>query len=92
MGNRIGVVVGVVILVLAALALIVWSSIGLAQHTGEICITYNGRTECRVASGSTQQEATRTATDMACAVLASGMTERISCQNTQPSRITWQGE
>lgn len=89
MGNRTVLVVGVVALVGGVLALIIWSSMGLTQHTGEICITYHGRTECRVASGTTQEEAIRTAADMACAVLASGMTDRINCQNTPPSRVDW---
>jgi hypothetical protein len=90
MGNRASVIIGVLILVAGAVALIVWSSMGLVRHTGEICITYNGRTECRVASGQTEEEAIRTATDMACSMLASGMTDRINCSNTRPSRITWQ--
>lgn len=90
MGNRASVIIGVLLLVAGSLALIVWSSMGLARHTGEICISYNGRTECRVASGQTEEEAIRTATDMACAVLASGMTDRINCSNTRPSRVTWQ--
>jgi hypothetical protein len=90
MGNRASVIIGVVLVVLGSIALIVWSSMGLAQHTGEICITYNGRTDCRVASGQTREEAIRTATDMACSSLAAGMTDRINCSNTEPSRVTWQ--
>ena len=90
MGSRMGIKIVVGLLLLAGLALILYSSMGLQQVTGEICITYNGRTECRVAAGTTQQEVLRTAADMACSTLASGMTERISCQNSPPSRVTWQ--
>ena len=90
MGNRVGVVIAVVLVVAGSLALIVWSSMGLVQVTGEVCITYNGRTECRAASGASKEEALRTASDMACSALASGMTDRISCTNTPPSRVTWQ--
>lgn len=73
-----------------ALALIIWSSMGLSQVTGEICITYRGKTDCRVASGTTREEAITTATQMACSALASGMSERIACGDTPPSSATWQ--
>lgn len=89
MGNRMGVTIAVIVIVLGGLGLIIWSSMGLAQVTGEVCITYNGRTECRVASGTTEAEALRTGADMACSALASGMTDRINCQATKPSRVTW---
>lgn len=90
MGSRAGVVIATVAFVAGALALIVWSSIGLSQVTGRICITFNGRTECRTASGTTREEAIVTATQMACSGLASGMTERINCGRTPPSSTDWQ--
>lgn len=89
MGNRTGVVVAVVAFVVAGIALIVWSSMGLSQVTVEACFTFNGLSECRVASGTTREEALRTAADMACAVISSGMTDRINCQNTEPTRVEW---
>lgn len=90
MGSRMGVTLVVALLVAAGIGLIVWSSMGLSQVQVEACITYNGRTACRVAAGTSRDEALRTATDMACATLASGMTDRISCQNTEPSSVEWQ--
>lgn len=88
--GRTGIVIGVVVLLASVLAVLVWSSMSLARHTGEVCITYRGRTDCRSASGTTREEAQRAATDMACSSLASGMTDRINCQDTPPSRVTWQ--
>lgn len=90
MGNRTGVVIATIVVVAAALALIVWSSLGLSQVTGRICITFNGRTDCRTASGTTREEAIATATQMACSALASGMTDRINCGRTPPSSTDWQ--
>lgn len=90
MGNRMGVKVVVALLLFGGLALILYSSMGLRQVTGEVCISYGGRTECRVASGMNRDEVLRTAADMACATLASGMANRISCQNSEPTRVTWQ--
>ncbi|NKB89635.1 MAG: hypothetical protein GKS06_15570 [Acidobacteria bacterium] len=90
MRANIGVQVGVGVLLVGALVLIIWASASLGGVTGEICITYNGLTECRVASGNTEEEAIRTAADMACSALASGMTERINCQSSTPTSVTWQ--
>lgn len=55
----------------------------------EVCITYKGRKDCRVASASTQQGALRAATDNACAQLASGVTETTQCENTPPDSVNW---
>lgn len=92
MSSRTVLVLFVILGVVAALAMIVFSTVGLAQYTGEVCITFNGRTECRVASGATEEEAIRTGTDMACSALASGMTDRISCSRTEPTRVRWMDE
>ena len=92
MGSRRGVFVAVVVLVVGLLALIVSSSMGLALVTGEICFTFNGRTECREASGTTRQEAIRTAAEMACSAMATGMTQRINCTQSVPTRTSWSNE
>ena len=92
MGSRRGVFVAVVVLVVGLLALIVYSSMGLALVTGEICFTFNGRTECRKASGTTRQEAIRTAAEMACSAMATGMTQRINCTQSVPTRTSWSNE
>lgn len=89
MGKRTGVVIAVAATVAAGIGLIVWSSLGLSQVTVEACFAYKGRSECRVASGTSREEALRTAAMMACATMASGMSERIACQNSEPTRVEW---
>ncbi len=54
----------------------------------EVCVTYEGRVACREASGRTAEEAQRTATDNACAFLASGMTQTVQCTGRTPTRVT----
>ncbi len=78
-----------VILLAAVAALIIWSSTGLREHRVEVCITYEGRSVCRTASGATEQSALRQAQDNACALLTSGVTGSIACGQTQPDRVTW---
>jgi hypothetical protein len=76
-------------LALATVGLIVVSALDTLGSTCEVCMTFRGQTQCRTATGTTEQEATRTATDNACAVLgARGMALSIECQNTPPARVT----
>ncbi len=49
---------------------------------------FNGRTNCATASGTTEQEAIRTATDTACAIISFGMTESIQCSRVKPLSVT----
>ena len=51
-----------------------------------VCITYRGRTDCRVAAGPTRETALDSATQMACAQLASGRAESLECDRTPPTR------
>src|SRR5512138_2424292 len=53
----------------------------------EVCVTFHGATQCREAAGATTAEAQKTAHETACAVLASGMTDSISCQNVEPDSV-----
>jgi hypothetical protein len=82
------VLVGILLFV-ALLALIVYSSMGTASHRVEVCMQFNGRTACRTTSGSTQEFALRTAIQNACAGIASGVTESITCEQTTPLKVTW---
>jgi hypothetical protein len=75
------------LMVIAVIA-VVRSAMRSYSELCEVCITFNGRTECREAYGSTHDEAVRTATDNACAPLAGGMTDSIRCTNTEPDRVT----
>ncbi len=72
-------------LILAAgfLAYLVYSTFSLASVTCEVCVEFNGRVDCRIASGTTADEATDTALNNACALLTNGRDELISCTQMQ---------
>lgn len=74
----------------AVLALLVYLTLDLKQHTYQVCMEYQGRTNCATASGTTKEEAIRTATDTACATISAGMTESIQCSRTPPASVTEQ--
>jgi hypothetical protein len=78
-----------VFLAVATLVLVLKAALTSFDHTCEVCMTFGGRSQCREAVGKTAEEATRTATDNACALLgARGMSLSIECQNTPPTSVS----
>jgi hypothetical protein len=74
-------------LVLLFVGIVIYSSMGLGQFRCEVCMDFQGRSSCATASGTSQEEARRTATETACAKISSGMTESIACAQTSPRTI-----
>jgi hypothetical protein len=77
-----------ILFVLAVLGAIIYSSMNLAGHRVEVCIDFNGRTKCKIASGATQEFAVHTAIDNACGEIASGVTESMNCARSEPTKLT----
>ena len=87
--NRKSLVALLVLLFLVFLAWLTRSMMSSRAFRCEVCMSYGGRTECRIASGETREEAQRTATDAACTLLASGVTEIQTCTRSAPASIRW---
>ena len=66
------------------IAYVVYLSFGLRQFSCRVCMEFKGKTACATAAGSSQEEAIRTATDTACAKIASGVTNSIACTRNLP--------
>ena len=75
---------------IAFIGVLIYLTLGQKHYRVEVCVAYMGRTDCRTASAATKQQAQRTATENACAVIASGMTDSIACANTPPTSVKWQ--
>ena len=82
-----GFVIVATIVVLACL--MVWSSMGLTAYRVEVCMAYEGRAACRTASGAEKESALRTASDNACALISSGMTDSMACGRSVPTSVKW---
>ncbi len=82
------VILGIVFVVII-LTVIIYSSMNLSKFKVEVCMQYNGSTNCRVASGANRDDTLRTAVTNACGGIAQGMTESMQCQNTQPVSVRW---
>lgn len=78
-----------VLLLAGVIALMVWSSMGLREHRVEVCMTFEGKSVCRVAHGASREAAQRQALDNACAMLTSGVTGTISCAQTPPDSVRY---
>jgi hypothetical protein len=69
------------------LGVIIFLSMGFDQYTCEVCMAFNGRSQCRTASGADRQTAMRSAHDNACAFLISSKTEGFLCSQAQPTKV-----
>ncbi|HEU4570583.1 MAG TPA: hypothetical protein VFS07_08425 [Gemmatimonadales bacterium] len=72
--------------VLAFAAFLLWSTLGGQKAECEVCVSFNGRSNCATASAPSEAEAARSAQNTACGVLAAGMAETINCGNAVPTR------
>ena len=76
--------------VVAVIIAVIFATIGTAAYRVEVCMEFRGATSCRTASASSKQQAERTARENACAQIASGVTDRIQCEQYTPAkRVTW---
>jgi energy-converting hydrogenase Eha subunit H len=80
------VMIGIVF-VLVFLGVIIYSTMNLSQNRVEVCITFKGRSLCRVASATTREFAVRTATANVCGELAGGVTETMACNQATPDSV-----
>jgi len=78
-----------ILLLLVVLGFLIWGSMGLQEHRVEVCMTFEGKSICRVAQGATREAALRQATDNACAMLTSGVTGTVSCLQRSPDQVRW---
>ncbi len=79
-------VIAGILFVLVFLAVLVYSTLSLTRDRQrvEVCMQFEGRTACRVASADTESNATRTAITNACALIASGVTASQQCEHSTP--------
>lgn len=52
-------------------------------------MSYGGQTSCKKASGKSERAALEAAVNGACADIASGVTDTINCQQSEPQKVTW---
>jgi len=83
------VILAVVAIGAVLLGALVYSSMHIANYRVEVCVAYAGRTECRTASADTEDHALRSAQSNACALIASGVTDTMQCEHSNPTSVKW---
>ena len=85
------VIIGLVstLVVLAFVGILAYSSMSGTKYRVNVCVNFNGRTECRTASADSREHAQRAAQSNACGLLASGVTETMRCEQMDPASIKW---
>lgn len=74
-------------IVLAVGALFFYMTTAHATQECQVCMEFNGQSNCAKAAGRTVDQATEGAHTTACGTLASGMNDQIACQRTPPTRV-----
>jgi hypothetical protein len=80
------VAVAFAVIVIGAVAVSTFSS---QNYRCRVCITFDGRSDCRTAAAQTREAAQRSATTAACSQLASGVSDSIRCEGTPPQSVDW---
>lgn len=70
-------------------ALLYYNTVSYNQYRVEVCMEFQGQTNCRTAQGSSEEAALRTAVDNACAMISSGMTDSMACSSSRPQSVKW---
>lgn len=78
------------LIAIAALLLFMGFVVYRTFHLGgvrcEVCITYNGLSQCRTVDGERQEDVHMAAVNNVCAYLASGVTDNMKCMRTPPTK------
>ncbi len=77
----------VLVVVLGFVGFLIYSAMRQGKTECEVCIGYAGQSVCRSAAAGNRKDAAQAATTAACAVMASGVTDTVQCQQTPPSKF-----
>ena len=78
--------VAALVLLPPIIGLVIYNSFQVSDFRCTVCITFDGQEACRTVTAQTESEGLRSATDNACALLTSGMTNSIRCSRTPPQK------
>ena len=85
--SKVGIVIAV--FVIGFIALLAYSTFNGKRYRVEVCMSYAGRVSCRTVSAKSESAALRSGAENACAEIASGVTDSIRCEQSDPQSIKW---
>ena len=69
--------------------LVAYSTLHGPRYRAEICMAYQGRSNCRTVSAKSEQAALRSGAENACADISSGMRDNMRCEQAEPQSVRW---
>lgn len=72
---------------IAFVVILIYLSMKQTEQQYQVCMAFKNGTHCATASGSTYDEAVRSAQEIDCQMLAVGRDETMVCLGTQPTSI-----
>lgn len=75
--------------IIVFIGVLFYLTLGEKRQRVEVCMAYQGRQNCAKASAETREQAMRTATTNACALIASGVTDSLACERSAPVSVQW---
>ncbi|HMF77450.1 MAG TPA: hypothetical protein VK604_17460 [Bryobacteraceae bacterium] len=85
--NKIGFLIAAFVAVF--LGLVAFSTLHGPRYRVEVCMAYQGRTNCRTVSAKSEAAALRSGAENACADIASGVTDTMRCDGSEPQSVRW---
>ena len=85
---KIGLIIGIIVLAAVAV-LIATSTMRGPRYRLEVCMYFNDRFNCKTVSARSEQAAMRSAVQNACADIASGVSEVMNCESSDPKKVKW---
>lgn len=82
-------IIGIIAVVAAIALLIATSTVKGPRYRLQVCMYFGGRFNCKTVAARSEQGALRSAIQNACADIASGVTEVVNCESTEPKSIKW---
>lgn len=73
------------LLMLGVVGWVLAGSFSVSDHTCEVCMEYEGRSQCRTAAAATIELAREGAITNACAFISGGVTESMACHRQTPT-------
>lgn len=72
---------------IALVGALAYSSFQQTRERYEVCVTFKGATHCATASGSSYDQAVRSAQEIDCQLLANGRDENMVCLDRPPLSV-----
>jgi hypothetical protein len=71
------------------LAFVIYSTVHGQRYRVEVCMAYNGESTCKTVAAKSRDAAVRSGIENACADIATGITNTMRCEQSEPQSVKW---